>query len=765
MHWLRTLSLLILTLLLLCLAPSPVQAAEAWLPTATYDGAPVPNFGQVPFSTLPALQDAGAIAVPDEFVSQLGWNPSRAWDAGTPLANVLQLGDVSEAFGLEGLNLGQISGATALDLSKLSLSNLQLLQNQTIASLVKAIPGLGNLPLNQVKPLLDLVNLKIPTGVSWDFANRIIGAIAADNLLGSLSLNNLNLAQFSFTSIPGLDRVALSNFNGWQGSTIAGIPSLDKLPFTQFPINPFQIFGLVATHDVTYGGDRSHKESRQTPTKFSISGSDKVGFHYNCHQARGCDYIELNAPGYSGSGGMSDPGGLHGARWIRGGKGDGEQMVPGGRGILGKLNDGKEPTGRLSFGKAFKAVLTDTDESTGTGRFGLYFRVCIKKGVIDLGCTPYFIGPVPWLSTHEKGLVFVGLANGTGGMDELPPNTQLPSEVQDQIDQVKGQYPDTSEPNDSTLCGSGKGGVDFRALADAISSIEGGYTSAGQWGCDRDGNCGRGLGRYQFMTYREDARAAILKRPGGADFLRRANVASNSSAYLNALERELPTYFPPSDQDAVFKAAMTRNINYYRSQGKLGNALVACLGETWYSGTCSHSNGQDYTGGPTVNSYGQRTANAYGQALKRYGTQPCATTGQSGQKGTVTGNMIYPVSANAPICGRFGEDRGDHIHGGVDFSMPIGTPIKAADGGTVVDACIGCDPNGYGALIIVRHANGLETRYAHVNTITVKTGDQVAQGQVIGTVGSRGRSSGPHLHFEVRKNGQPVNPLPYLHRS
>ena len=140
------------------------------------------------------------------------------------------------------------------------------------------------------------------------------------------------------------------------------------------------------------------------------------------------------------------------------------------------------------------------------------------------------------------------------------------------------------------------------------------------------------------------------------------------------------------------------------------------------------------------------------KSLKRSGAKPCSG---NGQPGVSTGKLVYPVGANAPIGGEFGEDRGDHAHAGVDFSMPVGTPIKSADGGTVVDACIGCDPNGYGALIIVRHANGLETWYAHVDTISVKVGDTVAQGQVIGTVGDRGRSSGPHLHFEVRQNGSP----------
>jgi len=762
MRWLRILTLLILIALLLCLAPPLAGADEAWLPTVTYEGAPVPDFGSVSFSNLPVLQESGAISIAEDVTGELGWNPSRVWQAGTPLANVMQLGDVSETFGLEAFNLSQIAQSAGLDLSKLSLSSLQLMNQQTIASLVKAIPKLGELPLDQVKPLLDLVNLKLPTGINLDLANQTLSAIAADDLLGSLSLNELNLDQFSFTSIPGLDQTALGNFKDWQGSVIASIPGLDKIPFAQFPINPFQILGLVAIHDVTYGGDQAHKESREKPTKFSITGSDKVGFNYNCAQAKGCDYLELNAPGYSGFGGISDPGGLHGARWIRGGKDDGEQMVPGGKGILGQLNDGMEPTGRLSFGKAFKVVLIDTDESTGTGRFGLYFRVCIKKAFLDLGCTPYFIGPIPWLSTKEKGLVFIGLADGAGGMDELSPGIQLPPEVQDQVDQITGEYAGEDSTDDSSLCGSGAGGVDFRALADAISSIEGGYTSAGQWGCDGAGNCGRGLGRYQFMTYREDAKAAILKKSGGADFIRRANAPNNSLEYLRSLERELPRYFSPSDQDAVFKGAMTRNINYYRSQGKQGSELIACLGENWYSGGCSHSNGRDYTGGPTIQEYGQRTVDAYQRALKRYGSKPCSG---NGQPGVVTGRMSYPVGANAPIGGQYGEDRGDHAHAGIDFSMPVGTPIKSADGGTVVDACIGCDPNGYGALIIVRHANGLETWYAHVNTINVKIGDKVSKGQVIGTVGNRGRSSGPHLHFEVRKNGQPVNPLPYLNKN
>lgn len=167
------------------------------------------------------------------------------------------------------------------------------------------------------------------------------------------------------------------------------------MPMANYPSVPFSgYFGFVAIADVACG----HMEHRQTPTRRSISGSNKVGFNYQCAQARGCSNLELSSRASLGMAG--DPT-LHGAQWIKGGTTPGGQMVPGGEGVLGAIDNGMEPTGRLPFGLAFKVVLTDTDESEGLGKFGLYFRVC-HRGIPDLGCTPYFIGPVPWFSVHEK---------------------------------------------------------------------------------------------------------------------------------------------------------------------------------------------------------------------------------------------------------------------------------------------------------------------------------------------------------------------------
>jgi murein DD-endopeptidase MepM/ murein hydrolase activator NlpD len=99
------------------------------------------------------------------------------------------------------------------------------------------------------------------------------------------------------------------------------------------------------------------------------------------------------------------------------------------------------------------------------------------------------------------------------------------------------------------------------------------------------------------------------------------------------------------------------------------------------------------------------------------------------------------------------------FHAGLDFKGPTGAPIYSAAKGKV--AFVGRRP-GYGNCIEVDHGNGLRTRYAHMSAFRTRVGQQVLAGQQIGAVGSTGRSTGPHLHFEVRLNGQPINPRPLL---
>jgi len=118
--------------------------------------------------------------------------------------------------------------------------------------------------------------------------------------------------------------------------------------------------------------------------------------------------------------------------------------------------------------------------------------------------------------------------------------------------------------------------------------------------------------------------------------------------------------------------------------------------------------------------------------------------------------FIWPV--NGPVVSPFGM-RWGRMHEGIDIAVPYGTPIHAAASGRVVYAGWMA---GYGNLIAIDHGRGLSTAYAHQSSIAAGLGQTVSQGQTIGYVGCTGHCFGPHLHFEVRVNGSPVDPLGYL---
>ena len=118
--------------------------------------------------------------------------------------------------------------------------------------------------------------------------------------------------------------------------------------------------------------------------------------------------------------------------------------------------------------------------------------------------------------------------------------------------------------------------------------------------------------------------------------------------------------------------------------------------------------------------------------------------------------LIWPVQG--PITSPFGPRWGS-FHPGIDIGVPEGTPIHAAAAGTVIYC--GWE-SGYGNLVVIDHHNGLATAYGHQSKIEVSCNQNVAQGQVIGLSGCTGFCTGPHVHFEVRVNGTPVDPLGYL---
>jgi len=98
-------------------------------------------------------------------------------------------------------------------------------------------------------------------------------------------------------------------------------------------------------------------------------------------------------------------------------------------------------------------------------------------------------------------------------------------------------------------------------------------------------------------------------------------------------------------------------------------------------------------------------------------------------------------------------------HDGMDFAAPVGTPVRATGNGQVVETqSIGAQ----GVKVVIDHGYGFKTVYAHLDKFTVKTGQKVTRGEIIGNVGSTGMSTAPHLHYEVHKNGKPVNPINYF---
>ncbi len=512
-----------------------------------------PNWAQITLRSLPAILESGSFEAPTDLISELGYDPSRLWQAGQTAEEYLLLGDFQDSFQLQRFSLADIGALVGLDWEALRLADLALVGWQTISDLVQAIPDLADFPVQEVQPIADLLQGQVDVP-------QTIADVVQNEVLAELSLGDLNLEQYDLSAIPGLTDAPLETFQDWQQSVIDQIPGLADVPFANFP-NPIVEQGVVVGMvDVVFGpaeGDRTN----------TISGSYVEGFKVHCHTD--CAHLE-----------MAQRELVEGTQWISGKY----QQVQGGRGALASANSGLEPTGRHPFGNAFKVAVLETDEASGTAETGLYFRMCVRNAFVDLGCTPYFIGPIPWLPIQEEGMVFLGqIKEGLSTTDSA------------EVAAAKGIDSQTGEPS---------------------------------------------------ATPTPVARA------------------SSSSGIATG------TFINPAPDYGI------------------------------------------------TSSFGYRTH---------------------------------------PIHG----DR--RLHTGTDLGTPNGTIIRAADGGQVTFAGVsGSLTSGYGRLVIIDHGNGSETYYAHLQGFFVRQGDIIAQGDPVGRANSSGGSTGPHLHFEIRQNGQPQNPMNYI---
>ena len=353
---------------------------ELYVPYTKSNGALLPDWERITFRLIPAVKKGGSLDL-SSLVGVLGYDPSRSWKAGDSITSILMLGDLAEATNLPIRSLESILGAVGLSAGSFSLADFGVIENQTLKTLVDAVPNLADLSLGGVTPLYDLVQKELGGATASLLSDSALGELIGDKLLANLPLNELNLADYGLNSIPGLLNAPLNQFSRWGETLIGKIPGLADLPFADF-FTDLGTPGAFALVDVVFG----EKEARRLNT---VTGSDQVGFHYPCNQ-NNCAHIELAGPAPLGATF------LQGKQWISGDS----QWVAGGSGCLA----GKEPTGRHPFGKGFKVVLTDTDEASGLAEFAIYFRFSIFCGK-----SPYIIGPFPWMSEYEKDIIFLGI--------------------------------------------------------------------------------------------------------------------------------------------------------------------------------------------------------------------------------------------------------------------------------------------------------------------------------------------------------------------
>lgn len=382
------------------------------------------DWANLSFSSLPPILESGELVSRPEWNEAAGYDLSRTWSAGQTLDQFLKLGDFQDAVNLENFTLSDIGAynlSDSYDLDQTALSSFELLQWQSIDDLVKAVPNLGDFKVSDVLPIQNLI--------SRAGSLNLEGITIREALLqypeaGQLSLGEIDLDSFTLTSIPNLVLTEIINFKDWQNTLLAGVPGLNTVPLSDIAGFLFSL-GIPGVVDVAYG-------TAETDRTNTISGSFEEGFEVPCEE--NCAYVEL-----VGAPPLYDTSPIYGKQWISGKY----QKVKGGSGILGELNDGLEPTGRHPFGKAFKVVVWEVTESEGSVETALFFRTC---GGGLLGCSPYFIGPVPFLSFHETDFFpLIGLLNEEGGASSESSPTDTPPTSTTNTPQPEPTQPPESE--------------------------------------------------------------------------------------------------------------------------------------------------------------------------------------------------------------------------------------------------------------------------------------------------------------------------------
>lgn len=589
-----------------------------------------------------------------------------------------------------------------------------------LPALIKEVPALGQIPIGGLfnaalkGDINGIINLGISTTVSEFLKNN---PALADLPLGVLTdLNN-----FSVGSIPNLVSTAITAIPGLKDQIIANVPGIAAVPLDA-------LLGLLNTATAKI----DFPDQGATAATRAFSGG---GYTFKSEDCDGpCPNFEINSA-TSAIPLISDT--LNGTQWVVGSLDSSKgQSVEGGRGPLKGFFGGKEPVHIRPWGDSPNVALaaTNVTDETGMVDFSFYLRFCIEPPFSDKTCTPYGIGPIPFISLHQNDVVVI---------------------------QAKGQVPPISGPNIVDECG-GQGGTpppssnpnaplsqqNMKRYLDRIALGE------SNLGTDLGPNYLGAYGKYQFIPA---TRASIL-RISGYDAWKPDQWDNASIALMKDVGGQ-----------QVINAIANGNFNY----------ADRVLNRTWTSLPGGAEESRRWSNAATLAAYGPISKRPGGLGGGQGGGVLIAGDGggcgvpkpcEEGKQCILLNPLPMGV---VPYNGWYGAPRPGRIHSGQDLQSPKGyrnyprgpgENIKAAGDGVVSEMV----PVGglCGGIVAIKHQTpNLETRYVHMVKVFVSQGQQVQRGQTIGVEGNETPdcSSAVHLHYEVYSGGSAVDPSKVPH--